>query len=124
MRVRCCAVNVRRVRTVLPLGLLMLLCGCGSMISSLPVVGEPATAPAHPAEAPATPSLYARPDPQTDKALSAEERAKLEAELVAARTNAATLKRQEIQGTPLAPPAAATPAPAVATATTGSIGGR
>jgi hypothetical protein len=73
----------------------MLLAGCGSSLSSMPVIGAPKETPA--------PSRTSMPYPsvgesrtRSTKPLTAEERAKREAELNRSRTEAADRKRQQI----------------------------
>jgi hypothetical protein len=89
-------VRVRRARAVL-LGLAFALAGCGSTVSQLPVVGLPEGMPPAPESAPATPPVGVSRGERTGKPLTAEERAKLESELAAARTGAAANRRKQIQ---------------------------
>jgi hypothetical protein len=69
--------------------------GCGSTIGSMPLIGTPANSPAAPEVTPEYPAVGVRPEPSL-KAMTPQERAKLEAELVAARTQAAQEKRDQI----------------------------
>jgi hypothetical protein len=75
--------NVRsalvRLTGVLALGALS---GCsGATFAELPVIGMPAGMPQRPAEPPAFPAVYERPEPRADAPLSAEEQAKLTSDL-------------------------------------------
>ena len=75
------------------------------MIASLPLVGEPAEAQNRPAVQPDYPEVFsARPTEEATalapegrtKPMSAAERAKLQADLIAARDRAAAEKREQI----------------------------
>ncbi len=77
----------------------LLLSACGSTVSQLPGVGLPEGAPAAPASAPETPPVGVARGQRTGKPMTAAERAKLEAELAAARTRAADQRREQIRRT-------------------------
>jgi hypothetical protein len=72
------------------------LAGCGSTFSQMPVIGVPEGMPRAPETAPSTPSI-AGPRARGDKPMTAAERAKMEAELVAKGAQAAEERRQQIQ---------------------------
>lgn len=59
--------------------------GCSSTIADLPVVGTPADAPARPKEAGAYLPVHDLPPDREEAVIPPKERAKIEAELVAAR---------------------------------------
>jgi len=61
------------------------LAGCASTIADLPVVGTPADAPARPKEAGAYLPVHDMPPDRDEDVIPPKERAKIEAELVAAR---------------------------------------
>jgi hypothetical protein len=72
------------------------LSACGSTIASLPLVGEPAESQAsRPAATPAYPDAFAKTGTDA-KPMTPAERAKLEAELTAARDQSAAQRREEI----------------------------
>jgi hypothetical protein len=72
------------------------LTGCGSMMASMPLVGEPKNAPARPAENAPFPGVFVETaNPEEDK-MTAAEREKLKADLITARDTAAARKRDEI----------------------------
>lgn len=89
--------TLRRVSALVLLGAALPLSGCGSSVSQLPGVGLPEGMPRAPENPPAIPPVGERRGDRTGKPMTAAERAKLEAELAAARTQAAEEKRQEIQ---------------------------
>lgn len=72
------------------------LSGCGSTLGSLPVIGEPDHTPPAPAVIPDFPRVADAPAGPATKPLAPAERAKIEAELAAARTRAAQEKREQI----------------------------
>lgn len=84
-----------RIPLLLALALAACAGGCGATIGQLPLVGEPANVPPPPEVAPAYPAVGMRPE-RSLKAMTAQERAKLEADLMAARTRAAQEKREQI----------------------------
>jgi hypothetical protein len=98
-KMRC---GVARARGTRFAGLVLLLAGgallpgCGSMIASAPLIGEPANAPPPPAVRPDYPPVVRSSQP-SEKPMTEAERASLEAELAAARSNAATQKREQIK---------------------------
>lgn len=59
--------------------------GCSSTIADLPVVGTPADAPARPKEAGAYLPVHDLPPERDEQVIPPKERAKIEAELTAAR---------------------------------------
>lgn len=65
--------------------------GCSSVLSGLPhqVGGLPEGAPARAADPPAFPQVHDMPPQRSEAVLSTEERKKVEADLAAARENAA-----------------------------------
>lgn len=69
--------------------------GCGSTIGSMPLIGTPANTPAAPEVTPEYPAVGVRPE-RSLKAMTPQERAKLEAELVEARGRAAQDRRDQI----------------------------
>ena len=66
------------------------LAGCSTSIADLPLVGTPADAPARPKEAGAYLPVHDLPPDREEAAISAAERARIEAELVAARDRQAS----------------------------------
>jgi hypothetical protein len=72
------------------------LSACGSTFGGMPLIGEPEETPPAPAHRAAFPNVLESGSTRTTKPMTAEERAKLEADLVAARTNAAQEMRQRI----------------------------
>jgi hypothetical protein len=81
--------SVDRKKSALVLGALLLwalaLGGCSVSIADLPLVGTPADAPARPKEAGAYLPVHNVPPDREEPELAPAERAKIEAELVAAR---------------------------------------
>jgi len=81
--------SVDRKKSALVLGALLLwalaLGGCSVSIADLPLVGTPADAPARPKEAGAYLPVHDVPPDRGEPELAPAERAKIEAELVAAR---------------------------------------
>jgi hypothetical protein len=81
--------SVDRKKSALVLGALLLwalaLGGCSVSIADLPLVGTPADAPARPKEAGAYLPVHDVPPDREEPELAPAERAKIEAELVAAR---------------------------------------
>jgi hypothetical protein len=61
--------------------------------AELPLIGMPAGMPQRPAEPPAYPAVYERPEPRPDAPLSAEEQAKLTADLETLRARQAPQRR-------------------------------
>jgi hypothetical protein len=66
------------------------------MIGSMPLIGEPDNTPKPPETRPTTPNVLDSGSTRTTKPLTPEERAKLEADLAKARTEAAQDMRQQI----------------------------
>jgi hypothetical protein len=66
------------------------LAGCSSSIADLPLVGTPADAPARPKEAGIYLPVHDLPPDREEAAMAPAERAKIEAELVAARDRQAS----------------------------------
>jgi hypothetical protein len=64
--------------------------GCSTTIADLPAVGTPADAPQRPKEAGAYLPVHDLPPDRVDAVISPTERAKIEAELIAARERQAT----------------------------------
>jgi hypothetical protein len=67
------------------------LAGCSSQIADLPVIGTPADAPARPKEPGAYLPVNDLPPNRDEAALDPKERAKIQAELIAARERQAVL---------------------------------
>lgn len=63
----------------------LVLGGCSSTLSELPVVGLPEGTPARAAEPPAYPAIYDAPNQPAGQPLNAAEQTRLEAELAGAR---------------------------------------
>jgi hypothetical protein len=86
--------SVDRKKSALALGALLLsalaLGGCSVSIADLPLVGTPADAPARPNEAGAYLPVHDVPRDRGEPELAPAERAKIEAELVAARDRQAS----------------------------------
>ena len=68
----------------------LMLAGCSSSIADLPLVGTPADAPARPHEAGTYLPVHDLPPDREEAAMDPAERAKIEAELVAARDRQAS----------------------------------
>jgi hypothetical protein len=85
--------SVERRNKVLALGVLLTaalaLAGCSSSIADLPLVGTPADAPARPKEAGAYLPVHDLPPDREEAVIPPKERAKIEAELIAARNRQA-----------------------------------
>jgi hypothetical protein len=64
--------------------------GCSSSIADMPLVGTPADAPVRPKEAGAYLPVNSLPPDRDEAAMSPEERAKMQAELLAARDRQAS----------------------------------
>ena len=83
-----------RNNRALTLGALLLstlaLGGCSSSIADLPLVGTPANAPARPSEPGAYLPVHDLPPDRAEPELAPAERAKIQAELVAARERQAS----------------------------------
>ncbi len=83
-----------RKKSVLALGALLALAlalgGCASSIADLPLLGTPADAPARPKEAGAYLPVHDLPPDRAEPELPPAERAKIQAELVAARDRQAS----------------------------------
>jgi hypothetical protein len=86
--------SVDREKRVLALGALLIsalaLAGCSSSIADLPLVGTPADVPARPREVGAYLPVHDLPPDREEAAMAPAERAKIEAELVAARDRQAS----------------------------------
>jgi hypothetical protein len=86
--------RVDRKKRTLALGVLMLsalaLGGCSISMADLPLVGVPADAPARPKESGAYLPVHDLPPDREEAAMAPAERAKIEAELVAARDRQAS----------------------------------
>ena len=86
--------SVDRKKSALALGALLLsalaLGGCSVSIADLPLAGTPADAPARPKEAGAYLPVHDVPPDRGEPELAPAERAKIEAELVAARDRQAS----------------------------------
>ena len=72
------------------LALALALGGCASSIADMPLLGTPADAPARPKEAGAYLPVHDLPPDREEAAMAPPERAKIEAELVAARDRQAS----------------------------------
>jgi hypothetical protein len=72
------------------------LAGCGAMFASLPGIGEPAEAQNRPAVQPPTPNVYQPSAESNGGPMTANERAKVEADLRTARDRAAAERREQI----------------------------
>ena len=85
---------VDRARRALALGALLVsalaLGGCSTTIADLPLVGTPADAPARPKEAGAYLPVHDLPPDRSQPELAPAERAKIQAELLAARDRQAS----------------------------------
>jgi hypothetical protein len=86
--------SVGRQRRVVVWGVLLMaaltLGGCSSTIADLPVVGTPADAPARPKEAGAYLPVHDLPPDRDEAVIPPKDRAKIEAELIAARDRQAS----------------------------------
>jgi hypothetical protein len=86
--------SVDRDKRAFALGALLLsalaLGGCSSSIADLPLVGTPAGAPARPSEPGAYLPVHDLPPDRAEPELAPAERAKIQAELVAARDRQAS----------------------------------
>jgi hypothetical protein len=91
--------SVDRERRALALGALLLsalgLGGCATSIADLPLVGTPADAPARPREAGGYLPVHDLPPDREEAAMAPAERAKIEAELLAARDRQASVGAKE-----------------------------
>jgi hypothetical protein len=85
--------SVQRRNKLLALGVPLMaalaLAGCSSTIADLPLVGTPEDAPARPKEAGAYLPVHDLPPDREEAVIPAKERAKIEAELIAARNRQA-----------------------------------
>lgn len=72
-------------RGVAAAALALMLTGCGSFVSELPVVGLPEGAPARPADPGAFPAVHDIPAPRGEATLDPAAQEKIERELTAAR---------------------------------------
>jgi hypothetical protein len=85
---------VNRARRALTLGALLVsalaLGGCSTTIADLPLVGTPADAPTRPKEAGAYLPVHDLPPDRSQPELAPAERAKIQAELLAARDRQAS----------------------------------
>jgi|SRR4030081_2547690 hypothetical protein len=93
------AMSVVRPRRALAWGALLLsalaLGGCSTSIADLPLVGTPADAPARPKEAGGYLPVHDLPPDREQAAMAPAERAKVEAELVAARDRQASVRAKD-----------------------------
>jgi hypothetical protein len=81
--------------------------GCSTTIADLPAVGTPADAPGRPKEAGAYLPVHDLPPERVDAIIPAAERAKIEAELIAAREHqAAAMDTKDGKAKPESKPAA------------------
>jgi hypothetical protein len=91
--------SVDRNKRALALGALLLsalsLGGCSSSIADLPLVGTPADAPARPKDAGAYLPVHDLPPDREDAVIPPAERAKIEAELAAARDRQASVAAKD-----------------------------
>jgi hypothetical protein len=91
--------SVDRERRALALGALLFsalsLGGCSTSIADLPLVGTPADVPARPKEAGGYLPVHDLPPDREEAAMAPAERAKIEAELVAARDRQASVGAKE-----------------------------
>ena len=87
--------SVDRKKSALAAGVLLLsalaLGGCSTSIADLPLVGTPADAPARPKEAGAYLPVHDLPPNRDEAAMDPAERARLQAELLAARDRQASV---------------------------------
>jgi hypothetical protein len=72
------------------------LCACGPTIANMPLIGEPSRTPARPDVRPDFPAVSEPMTHRTTTPLTAAERAKVEADLIKDRTQAAQEMRQQI----------------------------
>jgi hypothetical protein len=72
------------------------LSGCGSMMASMPLIGEPKNAPPRPEGPTHFPGAFVPTADPSEQALTAAERDKLKADLMTTRDTAAARKRDEI----------------------------
>ena len=93
--------SVDRNKRALALGALLLpalaLGGCASSIADLPLLGTPAGAPARPTDAAAWLPVHDLPPDREEPELAPAERAKIKAELVAARDRQTPAERAKIK---------------------------
>jgi hypothetical protein len=86
--------SVDRTTSVLAAGVLLLsaltLGGCATSIADMPLVGTPADAPARPKEAGSYLPVHDLPPDREEAAMPPAERAKIQAELLAARDRQAS----------------------------------
>lgn len=96
--------SVDRQKRVLALAALFVsaltLAGCTSQIADLPLVGTPADAPARPKEQGAYLPVNDLPPDRDEAAMDPKDRAKLKAELLAARDRQAVVTSGKDAGTP------------------------
>src|SRR5262245_51892689 len=77
--------------------LALVLSGCGPMLASMPLIGEPPEAQKRPEVQPAYPATFRPPpDPEAGKAMSPAERTQMQNDLQTARDRAAADRRQQI----------------------------
>jgi hypothetical protein len=74
------------------------LAGCSSQIADLPLIGTPADAPARPKEPGAYLPVNDLPPDRDEATMDAKERARIQAELIAARDRQAVVTQATIQG--------------------------
>jgi hypothetical protein len=72
--------------------------GCSSTLRTMPLIGEPSVVPAPPAEQPAYPPLAGPAGDPSRRPMTAQERARREAELAETRARAAEERRRKIRG--------------------------
>jgi hypothetical protein len=93
--------SVDRKKRALAFGALLLsalaLGGCASSIADLPLLGTPAGAPARPTDAAAWLPVHDLPPDREEPELAPAERAKIKAELVAARDRQTPAERAKIK---------------------------
>ena len=86
--------------------------GCSTTIADLPAVGTPADAPERPREAGSYLPVHDLPPDRVDAVISPAERAKIEAELIAARERQATATATETKDGKVKPEPKPDPKPA------------
>ena len=93
------------------------LAGCGSTLASMPLIGEPKNAPPRPEGEQTYPVPFVATAKPAEEKMSAAERDKLKADLIAARDGAAAHRRSEIGQADPPPPQPKAPARAKKQAT-------
>jgi hypothetical protein len=85
--------------------LVLVLSGCGPMLATMPLIGEPPEGQKRPEVQPAYPATFRPPpDPESGKAMSPAERTQAQTDLQAARDRAAAERRQQINTRGSRPP--------------------